>query len=68
VISYKVKIQTGSGRYVEYEDEDFEVFLQQVIEDFQDFLVVKVLSGFRSLMVDKAVIKTHYQWKKDIFN
>ncbi len=34
--SYKAKIQSGVGRYVEYENEDFENLLQQVYEDIQE--------------------------------
>lgn len=36
--SYKAKIQSGLGRYVEYENEDFENLLQQVYEDIQEEL------------------------------
>ncbi len=36
--SYKAKIQSGQGRYVEYENEDFENLLQQVYEDIQEEL------------------------------
>ncbi|MFP4000397.1 MAG: hypothetical protein ACLFSM_04285 [Thermoplasmata archaeon] len=34
--SYKAKIQSGVGRYVEYENDDFENLLQQVYEDIQE--------------------------------
>ncbi len=36
--SYKAKIQMSSGRYMEYDDEDFEVLLQQIIDDLQEEL------------------------------
>jgi len=37
--SYKAKIQrSGMGRYVEYENDDFENLLQQVYEDVQEEL------------------------------
>lgn len=34
--SFKAKVQSGSGRYVEYENEDFENLLQQVYEDIEE--------------------------------
>lgn len=36
--SYKAKVQTGLGRYVEYQHQDFENLLQQVYEDIQEEL------------------------------
>ncbi|GEM_PF-2030005 len=35
---YTAKIQSGLGRYVEYENDDFENLLQQVYEDIQEEL------------------------------
>ncbi len=34
--TFKAKVQTGSGRYLEYENEDFENLLQQVYEDVEE--------------------------------
>ncbi|MFP4051829.1 MAG: hypothetical protein ACLFVB_08835 [Thermoplasmata archaeon] len=34
--SFKAKVQSGSGRYVEYENEDFETLLHQVYEDIEE--------------------------------
>ncbi len=34
--SFRAKIQIMSGRYVEYENKDFENLLQQVYEDIQE--------------------------------
>lgn len=34
--SYKAKVQTSMGRYVEYQNNDFENLLQQVYEDIQE--------------------------------
>ncbi len=34
--SYKAKVQTSLGRYVEYENNDFENLLQQVYEDIHE--------------------------------
>ncbi len=36
--AYVAKIQSGLGRYVEYENDDFENLLQQVYEDIQEEL------------------------------
>ncbi len=34
--SYRAKIQVGLGRYVEYENSDFENLIHQVYEDIQE--------------------------------
>lgn len=34
--SYRAKIQIGLGRYVEYENMDFENLISQVYEDIQE--------------------------------
>ena len=39
--SFKAKVQSGSGRYVEYENEDFENLLQQVYEDIEEEMGAK---------------------------
>lgn len=34
--SFRAKVQSGVGRYIEYENDDFENLLQQVYEDIQE--------------------------------
>ncbi len=34
--AYRAKIQVGLGRYVEYENTDFESLIHQVYEDIQE--------------------------------
>ncbi len=34
--SFIAKVQTSHGRYIEYENQDFENLLQQVYEDVQE--------------------------------
>ena len=41
--SFKAKVQSGLGRYVEYENQDFENLLQQVYEDIHEELGTSVV-------------------------
>ena len=34
--TFKAKVQTSLGRYIEYKNDDFENLLQQVYEDIQE--------------------------------
>lgn len=40
---FKAKVQSGSGRYVEYENEDFENLLQQVYDDIREEIEITTL-------------------------
>ncbi|MFW6040522.1 MAG: hypothetical protein ACOC85_01660 [Thermoplasmatota archaeon] len=40
--AYRAKVQTGMGRYIEYQHEDFENLLQQVYEDIQEELEIVI--------------------------